>query len=129
MGQFVGSHRTQLHITMYKLIVLSVVLVAASAQIAVPAGYGYAGPVHAAGRPYPYAAGHTILPAAGDPLTNPHPQGVLPHEVPTGNIIGRIAGAPEAINFVLPAPRIVEEAPIVAQSTEKVEQHGYSIRY
>merc|ERR1712212_801692 len=105
MGQFVESHRTQLHITMYKLIVLSVVLVAASAQIAVPAGYGYAGPVH----------------PAGLPLTNPHPQGVLPHEVPTGNIIGRIAGAPGAINFVLPAPRIVEEAPIVAQSTEKVE--------
>merc|ERR1739838_1161015 len=121
MGQFVESHRTQLHITMYKLIVLSVVLVAASAQIAVPAGYGYAGPVHAAGLPYPYAAGL--------PLTNPHPQGVLPHEVPTGNIIGRIAGAPEAINYVLPPPRIVEEAPVVAQSVEKVEQHGYSIRY
>jgi len=114
---------------MYKLIVLSVVLVAASAQFAVPAGYGYAGPVHAAGLPYPYAAGIPALHAAGIPLTNPHPQGVLPHVVPTGAIIGRIAGAPEAINYALPAPRIVEEAPLVAQSVEKVEQHGYSIRY
>merc|ERR1711997_1060263 len=71
MGQFVESHRTQLHITMYKLIVLSVVLVAASAQIAVPAGFGYAGPVHPAGAlPYPYAAGLPALHAAGVPPTN-----------------------------------------------------------
>merc|ERR1712033_95013 len=103
MGQFVESHRTQLHITMYKLIVLSVVLVAASAQIAVPAGYGYAGPVAHAGLPYPYAAG-----------------AILPHTVPEAKIIGQIAGAPvvpapAALNYALPPPREVAEAPLVSQ--------------
>merc|ERR1711874_334540 len=124
--QFVESHRTQLHITMYKLIVLSVVLVAASAQFAVPAGYGYAGhpiahaglPYAHAGLPYPYAAGGAIL----------------PHTVPEAKVIGQIAGAPvvpapAALNYALPAPREIVEAPLVSQTVEKVEQHGYSIRY
>merc|ERR1711997_336553 len=117
MGQFFESHRTQLHITMYKLIVLAVVLVAASAQeeardakllAGLPAGYaglpvGYAG-LHAgyAGIPYPYAA-----PAA------------IPAAIP----------APVPVNYALPPVREVEGAPIVSQTVEKVEQHGYSIRY
>merc|ERR1739844_759202 len=103
MGQFFESHHTQLHITMYKLIVLAVVLVAASAQeeardarllAALPAGY--------AGLPYPYAA-----PAA------------IPAAIP----------APVPVNYALPPVREVEGAPIVSQTVEKVEQHGYSIRY
>merc|ERR1711971_472945 len=127
MGQFFESHHTQLHITMYKLIVLAVVLVAASAQeeardarllAALPAGYaglpagyaglpaGYAGlpAAHAgyAGIPYPYAA-----PAA------------IPAAIP----------APVPVNYALPPVREVEGAPIVSQTVEKVEQHGYSIRY
>merc|ERR1712127_1093219 len=124
MGQFFESHRTQLHITMYKLIVLAVVLVAASAQeeardarllAALPAGYaglpvgyaglpaGYAGlPAGYAGIPYPYAA-----PAA------------IPAAIP----------APVPVNYALPPVREVEGAPIVSQTVEKVEQHGYSIRY
>merc|ERR1739844_828497 len=124
MGQFFESHHTQLHITMYKLIVLAVVLVAASAQeeardarllAALPAGYaglpvgyaglpaGYAGlPAGYAGIPYPYAA-----PAA------------IPAAIP----------APVPVNYALPPVREVEGAPIVSQTVEKVEQHGYSIRY
>merc|ERR1711990_161191 len=127
MGQFFESHRTQLHITMYKLIVLAVVLVAASAQeeardarllAGLPAGYaglpvgyaglpaGYAGlpAAHAgyAGIPYPYAA-----PAA------------IPAAIP----------APVPVNYALPPVREVEGVPIVSQTVEKVEQHGYSIRY
>merc|ERR1711997_684944 len=100
MGQFFESHRTQLHITMYKLIVLAVVLVAASAQeeardarllAGLPAGY--------AGLPVGYA---------GLPAANP---------------------APVPVNYALPPVREVEGAPIVSQTVEKVEQHGYSIRY
>ena len=108
-------------------IVLAVVLVAASAQeeardarllAALPAGYaglpvgyaglpaGYAGlpAAHAgyAGIPYPYAA-----PAA------------IPAAIP----------APVPVNYALPPVREVEGAPIVSQTVEKVEQHGYSIRY
>merc|ERR1711971_656239 len=81
MGQFFESHRTQLHITMYKLIVLAVVMGAASAQeeardarllAALPAGYaglpvGYDGlPAGYAGLPAGYAglpAGYAGLPA------------------------------------------------------------------
>merc|ERR1712172_323615 len=110
MGQFFESHHTQLHITMYKLIVLAVVLVAASAQeeardarllAALPAGYAGLPAAHAgyAGIPYPYAA-----PAA------------IPAAIP----------APVPVNYALPPVREVEGAPIVSQTVEKVEQHGYS---
>merc|ERR1712161_156196 len=109
MGQFFESHRTQLHITMYKLIVLAVVLVATSAQeqerdakflAGLPAGYAGLPAGHAgyAGIPYPYAA---------------------PAAIP----------APVPVNYALPPVREVEGAPIVSQTVEKVEQHGYSIRY
>merc|ERR1711971_458130 len=121
MGQFFESHRTQLHITMYKLIVLAVVLVAASAQeeardarllAGLPVGYvglpaGYAGlPAGYAGLP----AGYAGLPAA---------HAAIPAAIP----------APVPVNYALPPVREVEGAPIVSQTVEKVEQHGYSIRY
>merc|ERR1712212_317634 len=103
MGQFVESHRTQLHITMYKLIVLSVVLVAASAQVVVPAGYGYAGPVHAG---VPVAAAHAPLPYAAHLRTvatgSLAPAGILPHNVPAVNVIGRIEGAPKLAPMPFP---------------------------
>merc|ERR1712172_43400 len=73
-----------------------------------PAGYaglpaGCAGlPAGYAGIPYPYAA-----PAA------------IPAAIP----------APVPVNYALPPVREVEGAPIVSQTVEKVEQHGYSIRY
>merc|ERR1712051_295015 len=104
MGQFFESHHTQLHITMYKLIVLAVV---PAGYAGLPAGYaglpaGYAGlpAAHAgyAGIPYPYAA---------------------PAAIP----------APVPVNYALPPVREVEGAPTVSQTVEKVEQHGYSIRY
>ena len=37
--------------------------------------------------------------------------------------------APVAVNYALPPAREVQEAPIVEQTVEPVEQHGYSIRY
>merc|ERR1712161_178212 len=130
MGQFFESHRTQLHITMYKLIVLSVVLVAASAQeqardakflAGLPAGYaglpaGYAGlPAGYAGLP----AGYAGLPAAHAGYAGiPYPY-AAPAAIP----------APVPVNYALPPVREVEGAPIVSQTVEKVEQHGYSIRY
>merc|ERR1712039_71875 len=103
-----NPHIATPHITMYKLIVFAVVLVAASAQVAlpaVPAGL----PVAHAGLPYPYAAGVH------------HPYAIAP--------AGYALPAPVAANYVLPPAREVVEAPLVAQTVEKVEQHGYSIRY
>jgi len=135
--QFFESHHTQLHITMYKLIVLAVVLVAASAQeeardarllAALPAGYaglpvGYAGlPAGYAGLPAGYAglpAGYAGLPAAHAGYAGiPYPY-ATPAAIP----------APVPFNYALPPVREVEGAPIVSQTVEKVEQHGYSIRY
>merc|ERR1712051_686614 len=123
MGQFFESHHTQLHITMYKLIVLAVVLVAASAQeeardarllAALPAGY--------AGLPVGYAglpAGYAGLPAGHAAYAGiPYPY-AAPAAIP----------APVPVNYALPPVREVEGAPIVSQTVEKVEQHGYSIRY
>lgn len=84
---------------------------AASAQFPVPAGYGYAGPVAHAGLPYPYAA-------AGLPYAGGLPYAAAP-----------AAYAPVPVNYALPPVREVAEAPLVSQTVEKVEQHGYSIRY
>merc|ERR1711936_568366 len=130
MGQFFESHHTQLHITMYKLIVLAVVLVAASAQeeardarllAALPAGYAGL-PVGYAGLPAGYAglpAGYAGLPAAHAGYAGiPYPY-AAPAAIP----------APVPVNYALPPVREVEGAPIVSQTVEKVEQHGYSIRY
>merc|ERR1712172_374764 len=130
MGQFFESHRTQLHITMYKLIVLAVVMGAASAQeeardarllAALPAGYAGL-PVGYAGLPAGYAglpAGYAGLPAAHAGYAGiPYPY-ATPAAIP----------APVPFNYALPPVREVEGAPIVSQTVEKVEQHGYSIRY
>merc|ERR1712010_255776 len=112
---------------MYKLIVLAVVLVAASAQeeardarllAALPAGY--------AGLPVGYAglpAGYAGLPAAHAGYAGiPYPY-AAPADIPAA------IPAPVPVNYALPPVREVEGAPIVSQTVEKVEQHGYSIRY
>merc|ERR1712037_617991 len=111
MGQFFESHHTQLHITMYKLILLA----------ALPAGYAGL-PVGYAGLPAGYAglpAGYAGLPAAHAGYAGiPYPY-AAPAAIP----------APVPVNYALPPVREVEGAPIVSQTVEKVEQHGYSIRY
>merc|ERR1711990_1266940 len=134
MGQFFESHRTQLHITMYKLIVLAVVLVAANAQeeardarllAGLPAGYAGL-PVGYAGLPAGYAglpAGYAGLPAAHAAYAG------IPYPYAAPAAIPAAIPAPVPVNYALPPVREVEGAPIVSQTVEKVEQHGYSIRY
>jgi hypothetical protein len=95
---------------MFKLVVLAVVLAAANAGI-VPAPLGYAG-LGYAGLPLGYAGAALPLAYAGAPLAAP---------------IAPIAIAPQA--YALPPVREVAEPSIVEQAVEKVEQHGYSIRY
>ena len=81
---------------------------------ALPAGY--------AGLPVGYAglpAGYAGLPAAHAGYAGiPYPY-AAPAAIP----------APVPVNYALPPVREVEGAPIVSQTVEKVEQHGYSIRY
>ena len=122
-------------------IVLAVVLVAASAQeeardarllAGIPAGYaglpvGYAGlPAGYAGLPAGYAglpAGYAGLPAAHAGYAG------IPYPYAAPAAIPAAIPAPVPVNYALPPVREVEGAPIVSQTVEKVEQHGYSIRY
>ncbi len=66
-----------------------------------------------AGLPYPYAAAPLAAPAYA----------AAPYAAPL------TYAAPAPVNYALPPPREIQEAPLVAQTVEKVEQHGYSIRY
>jgi len=119
---------------MYKLVVLAcaVASVAANAQLAyannlVHAGAynGYAG--YAA--PYAYAA-HGIAPAAyaaAAPVAvaaAPAAYAAAPVAVAHAGL-----GLPEARTYALPAVRQVQEAPIVEQIVEPVEQWGYKVAY
>lgn len=71
--------------------------------------------VYHAGLPYPYATGYPVAYGAA-PLAAAAP---VAYSIP----------APAPVNYALPPAREVQEAPLVSQSVEKVEQHGYSIRY
>ena len=120
-------------------IVLTVVLVAASAQEQARDGkflaglpVGYAGlPAGYAGLPAGYAglpAGYAGLPAgyAGLPVAH---AGAYAAGIPYPYAAPAAIPAPAPVNYALPPVREVEGAPIVSQTVEKVEQHGYSIRY
>jgi len=113
-------------------VVLAAVVAAAQGQFApLPAG------IHAAGLPlgaFPYHAG---LPLAAH-------TGALPLQYAAGV---QYAGAPAHLNYAafpaaapvipaavpktyaVPPARIVEEPAIIETATEKVEQHGYKIKY
>jgi len=84
---------------MYKLVILSCVLAAAAGAVVPAVGY------------------------AVNPLT---PQ-AIPHAVPAA--VSHSLGLPEAAGYVLPPVRQVQEAPIVEQSVEPVEQWGYKVAY
>merc|ERR1712038_306957 len=113
MGQFFESTHTTHISNMYKLIVLAAFLAVSSAQI------------YHSGLPYAYAAGHPYA-YAGAPLNYAAPIAAAP--IAAAPIAAPIP-APVATQYALPPPREVQEAPLVSQSVEKVEQHGYSIRY
>ena len=63
-------------------------------------GYGYGG--YAA----PAYAGYAAAPVVAAPVVAPAP-----------------------VNYAVPAPRVLQEEPIVEQIVEPVEQWGYKIRY
>jgi hypothetical protein len=106
---------------MYKLFVLAVVVATAQAGVvpALPANVYAAGLQGYAGLPI----AHATLPYAA-PIAAPVAAPVLAKTVAAPAVV-----APVAKTYAVPAPRTIEEAPIVEQIPEKVEQHGYSIRY
>ena len=78
--------------------------------------------------PYPYAAAGV---AAGTPLGPAVASGPAAvqyaHNVPAA--VSHSLGLPEAATYAVPAPRQVQEAPIVEVAVEPVEQWGYKIAY
>merc|ERR1712226_1426482 len=96
---------------MYKLFVFAAVLAAATAEGYYPAGYaGYGGlyPAGLAGAYGAYGYGLAAPALAAAP----------------------IAAAPiAAATYAAPAPRVIQEAPIVEKIVEPVEQWGYKIKY
>jgi len=116
-------------------VVLAAVVAAAQGQIALPAGVQA---LPAAGLPlgaFPYHAGlagayapHHL--GAALPLQYAHAG--LP--LAAGAAPAPLAYAPVAVpaaprTYAVPPPRFVEEPAIVETVTEKVEQHGYKIKY
>merc|ERR1712029_178822 len=95
--------------TMYKLFVLAAVLAVANSAV-VYSGLPHAG-AYAGALPYAHAGYYGGIHA---PVAY-----AAPAAIP----------APVAVNYALPPAREVQEAPIVEQTVEPVEQHGYSIRY
>jgi len=106
---------------MYKLFVIAAVLATATAEGFYPAGYAGYGGLYPAGLAglggyggygaYGYA-GALAAPAYAAPLA------AAPAVV-----------APAPVNYAVPAPRVLEEAPIVEKIVEPVEQWGYKIKY
>jgi hypothetical protein len=93
---------------MYKLVVLAVVLATAQAGLLAAPYAGLplaAAPLGYAGLPLAAPLGYAGLPLAAAPLAH------------------------HAHAYALPAVREVQEAPIIQQAVEPVEQHGYKIRY
>ncbi|XP_040579596.1 uncharacterized protein [Lepeophtheirus salmonis] len=102
---------------MYKLFVFAAVLVAAQAAI-LPGVYGpaYAAPY----APYGYAAGLHAYPyhAAAPYAHAPAVYAPAPY-----------AHAPAAYAHPVPPTKVIAEAPVVEETLEGVEEHGYKIAF
>merc|ERR1712226_1508699 len=94
---------------MYKLFVFAAVLAAATAEGYYPAGYAGYGGLYPAGLAGAYGAYGYGLAA---------PAYAAPALV-----------APAPARYAVPAPRVIEEAPIVEKIVEPVEQWGYKIKF
>merc|ERR1712226_1030827 len=100
---------------MYKLFVFAAVLAAATAEGYYPAGYAGYGGLYPAGLAGAYGAYGYGLAA---PALAAAPIAAAPAVV-----------APVANRYAVPAPRVIQEAPIVEKIVEPVEQWGYKIKY
>merc|ERR1712128_56677 len=94
----------------------AVASVAADAQLAYANNLAYAGAYNGYAAPYAYAA-HGIAPAA---------YAAAPIAAPVAHVG---LGLPEARTYALPPVRQVQEASIVEQIVEPVEQWGYKVAY
>ena len=122
--------RTHLTFFFFIKVVLAYAVASAAAQIPYNT---YAAGIAA---PYPYAAhgiaaapvaAYAAAPAvAAAPVADLTPR-AIPHAVPAA--VSHSLGLPEAAGYALPPVRQVQEAPIVEQFVEPVEQWGYKVAY
>merc|ERR1711997_270163 len=102
---------------MYKLFVFAAVLAAATAEGYYPAGYAGYGGLYPAGLAGAYGAyGYAAAPIAAAAYAAPA-------------VAAPAVVAPAPARYAVPAPRVIEEAPIVEKIVEPVEQWGYKIKY
>merc|ERR1719298_280968 len=100
---------------MYRLVVLACAVATAAAE---------ADPAVAYANGLTYAAAPVAVAAA--PAVDLTPR-AIPHAVPAA--VSHSLGLPEAAGYALPPVRQVQEAPIVEQFVEPVEQWGYKVAY
>lgn len=91
-------------------------------------GLAYGGAYAGFAAPYPYAA-HGIAPAAYAGLAAPVAAPLAAAPIAVAPIAHAGLGLPEARTYALPPVRQVQEAPIVEQIVEPVEQWGYKVAY
>jgi len=114
---------------MYKLFVFAAVLAAATAEGYYPAGYaGYGGlyPAGLAGAYGAYGYGLAAPALAAAPIAAA-PIAAATYAAPA--VAAPAVVAPVPARYAVPAPRVIEEAPIVEKIVEPVEQWGYKIKY
>merc|ERR1711981_1131694 len=110
-----GNYTTSKSFAMYKLFVIAAVLATAAAEGFYPAGYaGYGGLYPAGLAGLPYGAGYA---------------GAYGAYGYAGALAAPAVVAPAPATYAVPAPRVVQEAPIVEKIVEPVEQWGYKIKY
>merc|ERR1712226_957783 len=109
---------------MYKLFVFAAVLAAATAEGYYPAGYAGYGGLYPAGLAGAYGAYGYGLAA---PAYAAAPIAAAP--IAAATYAAPAVVAPAQARYAVPAPRVIEEAPIVEKIVEPVEQWGYKNKF
>jgi len=108
---------------MFKLFAFAAGIAAASAEGFYPAGYAGYGGLYPAGLAGVGAYGYGLAAPAYAGAYAAAPLAAAPA------VAAPVVAAPVANRYAVPAPRVIEEAPIVEKIVEPVEQWGYKIKY
>merc|ERR1711883_8034 len=122
----ITSTKTPISFIMYKLFVFAAVLAAATAEGYYPAGYAGYGGLYPAGVAGAYGYGLAAPALAAAPIAAA-PIAAATYAAPA--VAAPAVVAPAPARYAVPAPRVIEEAPIVEKIVEPVEQWGYKIKY
>merc|ERR1712165_445719 len=119
------NYTTSKSFTMYKLFVIAAVLATAAAEGFYPAGYAGYGGLYPAG----YAGAYGAYGYAGAVAAPAYAAPAYAAPAVAAPVVAAPVVAPAPATYAVPAPRVVQEAPIVEKIVEPVEQWGYKIKY